>query len=301
MEYSPTVLVLGPGGFKGFVYLGSILRLRECGLLDKINHFVGVSIGAIISSLLVSGVTIEKIIVEGIGVDLISSFIDKDVKVGDVITHLGLIDHSLMREKLGKIFIECFRTIPTLDELFRLTNKKLTVVTSNISRREVQYINYENSPHLSVVDAVMMSSNIPLIFQCLEINGDFFADGAIGNPFPLDYVDDGHTQILGVIVKSIFNDKIDVHKLSGIVQYLFRSFNFSIEELERTKLKSLSSQCRTLILKSSSIDTMGVFLDKDRKLMMIVEGYFQTSSLLESWGRIVPSKSAEDLKKVFTP
>ena len=52
--WPPEVIVIGPGGCKGFLELGALLYLEKEGYLRSVKTYAGVSVGAVISLLIVS-------------------------------------------------------------------------------------------------------------------------------------------------------------------------------------------------------------------------------------------------------
>ena len=55
-------LVIGGGGMNGLIFVGALKYLEEINILKNIKYYHGVSIGAILVSLLNLGWTIEEII-----------------------------------------------------------------------------------------------------------------------------------------------------------------------------------------------------------------------------------------------
>jgi len=53
--WKPDIVILGPGGIKGFLELGVLYALQNNNLLENVHTYVGVSVGSIISLLLVCG------------------------------------------------------------------------------------------------------------------------------------------------------------------------------------------------------------------------------------------------------
>ena len=60
--WKPDIIVLGPGGSKGYIQLGALLRLELDNLLSNVVQYVGCSVGAIISLLMVVGYSANDII-----------------------------------------------------------------------------------------------------------------------------------------------------------------------------------------------------------------------------------------------
>ncbi len=71
--WQPTVVVIGPGGMKGLLELGFLARIQRSHVLDTVETYIGVSIGAIISILRIVGYTWKKIAEIGINFDLFRS------------------------------------------------------------------------------------------------------------------------------------------------------------------------------------------------------------------------------------
>jgi predicted acylesterase/phospholipase RssA len=66
----PHVIILGPGGVKGFLQLGLLYILTQNNFLDDVHTYIGVSIGSIISLLVVCNYSIDEIISHAIHTDL---------------------------------------------------------------------------------------------------------------------------------------------------------------------------------------------------------------------------------------
>ena len=63
-------LILGPGGVKGFLELGSLYCLERKGELNGIKTYIGVSIGSLISLLLTSNFKVLDIFLEFISIHI---------------------------------------------------------------------------------------------------------------------------------------------------------------------------------------------------------------------------------------
>ena len=79
-KWFPDVIVLGPGGMKGFLELGCLLPFQKLKILDNIKIMVGVSVGSIILLLYMLGYSVEDIIQEGLSVDVQKDFADFDLE-----------------------------------------------------------------------------------------------------------------------------------------------------------------------------------------------------------------------------
>lgn len=75
--------------------------------------------------------------------------------------------------------------------------KHLTVIASNLTRQQPQIFSAQTSPDLPIWHAVRASISIPLIFEPVKINNDYFVDGGLAWNYPIDLYDryekDSHT------------------------------------------------------------------------------------------------------------
>ncbi|CAH6420767.1 Patatin phospholipase [uncultured virus] len=202
-NWMPRVLVIGPGGFKGLKALGFLSPIEDSGLLQCTDTYCGVSAGAIISLLVVAGYQIREIVGEASTLNL---FKDLDnLTVQSIIDNKGLISNEPIRKRLTQLVLNKFGTIPTLWGLYMQTGKAYVAVTLNATDEECEIMGPFTHPHISCVDATMFSMNIPFVFYQLIYQGKTYVDGALGNPYPVDYFDDENTNILGIYMKTVNN------------------------------------------------------------------------------------------------
>ncbi len=78
----------------------------------------------------------------------------------------------------------------TFDQLFKISNLHLKLISSDISTREITIFSHENelTKNVKVIDGILASISIPLFFKCkkIEINGNIyqFVDGGMLSNFP---------------------------------------------------------------------------------------------------------------------
>lgn len=277
MEWMPEVLVLGPGGMKGFLELGALLVLEKEKILDNINRYIGVSVGAIIALHLLIGFKVDEIISIALDTSIFEDITNIDPK--SIKKNGGIISNHHIRDILISNIKKKLGFIPTMKQLYSVTQCNLVCVTMNIDKDEVEYISHETEPSLSCIDAVLMSMNIPLLFYKIKFRDSIYIDGAFGNPYPIDYYDDGKTNILGIYIKSKVPDNIksvDDSNIWYIYKILFSSMNQNREII----MKRSSDKCRHLELLSSTVDTSGITLDHKAKADMISCGYHDAYKFL---------------------
>jgi len=203
-------LVISGGGVKIIGALGAIKYLDENNNLNNINKYFGTSAGSILSLMLVLGFTSGEIIKFIETFDLSKIFI---VNTDELFTTFNVCSSSKL-EKVIKLFINfklgkpslsglvgiststewsssafChigtnFENI-TMEELYAITKKDLTVTTVCLEKRAPVYITHKNFPNIPVWKAVLASCSIPLIFKPVEWDGLHYVDGALVDNFPL--------------------------------------------------------------------------------------------------------------------
>jgi predicted patatin/cPLA2 family phospholipase len=178
-------LIISSGGNKGISLIGVLNELNNYYPIKKINYYTGCSIGALISLLINLGYSINElnnIIFE------INFGIFQDLKIINLLEKCGLDEGIKFKNFLIALIInKNFNQNITFKELYNLTNKKLTIVVTNITKGIPEYHNYISTPDLSVLLSLRMSINIPIIFSPIFYNDNYYVDGALLDPFPYFY------------------------------------------------------------------------------------------------------------------
>jgi len=291
--WKPEILVLGPGGIKGVLALGALVSLQSEGMLSEVTTYVGVSVGAIISLLLVVGYKVTEIISEAADANIfedISSVSWKDVK-----ENFGLVSSAPIKRKLTRSIMEKFGYIPNLEQLYHSTGLKLVCVTANLDKECPEYMSYETEPYISCVDAVMYSMNIPIIFYKLKYKGCVYVDGALANPYPVDEYDDGVANILGVYIESTRRTNEEPSD-STTTMYIHKLIQFTMSRLREQIIKTCSENCKHLCLRSHIVDSTGLMIDAYLKADMILDGYQRAQEFIEHVRLETINKECNEIK-----
>lgn len=273
-----TNLVLGPGGVKGFLIIGALKVLHKEGLLANIKRYIGVSVGSIISLLLVCGYNVDEILYEALNMpnllsdfDAVSSFKGITKITKESIQNGGLVSNSKIQDKLEELVTRKYGMVPTMKQLYDITGDEYVSVTLNISKDKTEYLSYTNSPNLQCTSAALMSINIPVVFQKLKYNGDLYVDGAFGNPYPINMFPE---LSIGLYIESTFED-ID----ENVYSYLFKIITCSMTQMSnRNRLDR--PDCFNIKLFTASKDTLGSALSQKDKMDMYHQGYMIADALV---------------------
>ena len=212
MDVYDTICLSG-GGIKGFSFIGALEYLHNKSYIDlnKINNWVGTSVGSIMSYLLTLGYTIQEII------DFILDFnfksLESDISIDSLLVSFGVnngIKFIILMSSFLKEKFNC-EDINFLDH-YKLTNKKLTIIGTNYSKGKEVAFNYETCPTMSVLTAIRISISVPIIFEPVLFNDDYYVDGGLTNNFPLNHCNPKTT--LGIYIKnSCCNNMNDILEL----------------------------------------------------------------------------------------
>lgn len=273
--WKPDVMVIGPGGVKGFAELGVLFELDQNDLLSNVKTYIGVSIGSLLSLLIISGYTIREIITLAADIDILRDH--TSFSVMETIENVGLISIDPIRNILKDLIVKKIGRVPSLQQLYIGTGIEFisTVYNSDLSRRE--FMSYLTEPDISAVDAVMLSMNIPFIFHRLYYNGCSYIDGAFGNPYPIDYLDDGKNNILGIYISNKNSTKIKsplpLHNNDNSkITYILTTLQAPMEEHRKTIIKYASKRCKHICIEVSVVDSIGITVSAQDKAKMVIDG-----------------------------
>jgi predicted acylesterase/phospholipase RssA len=206
-ENEITCICFSGGGIQGFSFIGVLKKLIECNKLnlDKINMYVGASIGSMLCFFFILEFSIKEL--EDFIINFNFSKLDSEINCINFLEKFGINDG----EKIKLLFIKCLELKLnvkdiTFIELFNKTKKKLLIVGTNLSKGVEELFSVDTTPNMSVITAIRISSSVPIIFTPITYNNSLYVDGALVNNFPINYCPKDKT--LGIYIKhcnEIFN------------------------------------------------------------------------------------------------
>lgn len=171
-------LVLSSGGARGFAHIGAIKVLENNGY--NITSVAGTSMGALVGGIYAAGKLQE---------------FEEWVSGLDVMEVLKLTDISLSKKGLvkGTRIIEKMKEIVPDQNIEDLPVPYSAIATDIIRGRERIF----NAG--SLFDAIRASISIPTFFQPFSMGGDYFVDGGLVNPIPINRVKRHDGDLLAVV------------------------------------------------------------------------------------------------------
>jgi predicted acylesterase/phospholipase RssA len=91
----------------------------------------------------------------------------------------------------------------TFQELYEYSKIKLNVYVTNLNKFSYECYNYETHADMKVLDAIYRSCSLPFIFQPECCENEWFVDGGLINPYPIQQALESHKveEILGFKIK----------------------------------------------------------------------------------------------------
>jgi NTE family protein len=163
----PLGLVLGAGGARGFAHIGALKVLRGAGL--PIDLLAGASMGGLVGAALAAGFAPETMEDECLQMPL------RHLLLRPRLRGPSLLDVSAIVAFLARLFGD--RRIEELAMPFAIVAINLRTLQADVIRRG------------PLVDAVMASIAIPLVFPPRRLGEDYFIDGGLFDPLPTSVVE----------------------------------------------------------------------------------------------------------------
>jgi NTE family protein len=203
-------LVLSGGGTRGFAHLGLIQALNDSGIFPDIIS--GTSAGALAGVLYADGYTPKEIL------HLMNSG-----------SRLDFMRPALPREGLLQIggIIKILKSALRAN-IFEELKIPLYVAATDLNNGKSEYFSKGN-----LLDPVIASASIPILFQPVMINDIYYVDGGVLDNLPLRPIENRCRFLIGSFVNPVGY----VEKCSGLINIAERTFMLSMskEIIEKAK------------------------------------------------------------------
>ena len=242
------LFVLSGGGCRGFAHLGAVKALQEDDIYPA--EISGTSSGAIAGAFLANGFSpdeIKDIFLEKLKLNILSRYQFK----------LGLISMKNIRIFLQKnLRYKKFEDLPIP---FYATATSFADGSQHIFN------------HGNLIDALIASSSIPVVFPPMLIHGMPFVDGGLSNNLPIEPFSDHKKDIVCIHVNPIKSFELEESVFNVIDRAIHLSF--------RDKVNRSSDGC-FLFIEPQELDGYGLFdIQNIREIFDI--GYGFTKKLLK--------------------
>ena len=223
-------LYLTPGGTHGYSILGAISVLEKVNLINNFKRIIGVSVGSLISLLLVLNYTTSEIFKVFISQNIEEIYFNSQFNNNNIIlnlmNNLGTNDGSGINR-----ILQLFLTARNLDinitfkELYDFNNIELVIIASNITNGELQYFSYKLTPDCNILLAIKASCAIPIIFNPIIYENNILIDGGFFDINKNKLIND---RTLTIRLLTERNINLDLHNIN-ILQYVKVLFDYMIK------------------------------------------------------------------------
>jgi NTE family protein len=228
-------IVFSGGGFKGWAYIGTIRALDELIDFKNIKSITGVSIGSVFGLFYTVRIPWDTIL------DFIMSLNFKeliDIDIDNILVNQSILNGANYLNIIKEIISVKIDPGITFKELYRHSGILFTVNALNVSTSNVEYFNHLLSPDVKVIDAIMASSSIPLIFPAYKINNSYYYDGGLCNNCPANYID----ELSSIAFSLSIDTKSDNNNIFNLIQSLMHITNSAYTKNTHIIYKILDSR-----------------------------------------------------------
>ncbi|MCJ7716809.1 MAG: patatin-like phospholipase family protein [Anaerolineales bacterium] len=223
--------------------------LNEAGIYPEVIS--GVSAGAIVGALYADGHTPDRIF------EIFSEEKSFFKYVKFIVPRKGMFKTAGLKENLSKNL-----NAKTFEEL----KLPLFVAATDISRGEIVYFNSGE-----IVDRVLASAAIPVLFEPVEIDGNLFVDGGVLDNFPVTPLAKDCMQLVGISLNPI----CAADHFNSLFKIAERTFHLSVSSNITPKI----ARC-DMVFEPEELGNYGL-LDASKGREMFDLGYRMAAKLLK--------------------
>lgn len=263
------ILILSGGGIRGIAHIGALKYLEEYKLLTNISVIAGTSVGTIIGFLLIIGYSpldIFKIICDINCMDLFSY---------DFFS-FNYDENNINNNKIYKLLIKLsihknIDTNITFYELYVLTKKKFITTATCINNAEIYYFDYINTPNMSVLYSIVMSSCIPILYKPIKYKEKYFIDGAFIDNYPINLFNNCLNNCIGIFLTENY---VSCDPIENIESYIFSIIKCMLSG--HTKRSICGYEKCSIVIDTDNISSTSFDISYEQKLNLFNIGYNTT-------------------------
>lgn len=205
-------LCIGPASMGIFAMMGTLKALEPT--MKDVREISGASAGSILALFIALGMSTDEIFEKCIEVD-IPKFVK--LSLSCFINKFGFVAMEPIRELLVNL---CDGKDPTFEEL----EMKIYVSAYCLNTARTEYFSKDTHPKMKVIDAVLMSIAIPMIFSAGNFEGRTYVDGGTAEKYPMTPFlgrKPHEVTVLTMKMERVYQDSIDTPR--QFVEALVRS------------------------------------------------------------------------------
>ena len=199
-------LVLSGGAYKGLYIIGAMKELLKEKYIniDEIENIYGTSVGALIGVIICLNLDYDMLIEYAVNFPFTKYFTFSVDSLLEFISKKGIIKMDFINGIYENLLKNCgFNKNITFQELYDYSKIKLNIYVTNLNKFSYECFNYETHGNMKVLEAVYRSCSLPFIFQPVCCDKEWYVDGGLINPYPIQQALEEHEleEILGFKIK----------------------------------------------------------------------------------------------------
>lgn len=270
-------IVLSGGAYKGIQMIGALKYLNQHNVYDikNIKTIYASSVGSVISLFLCLKVNWDDLIfylinrpwneIFNLTIDnIINAFSDNgcfDINVFNNV-YITFLKNKGFNENI------------TLKELYDYSKIELHIFSVNLNLFKTVDFSYKTHPNLKVIEAIYMSSSLPLIFKPLYYNNECYLDGGLLCFYPLDELletIETKDNVLGVRIRDQHITNYNEKEKDNLLTFLVKIINKTIKQHISNK-KKIENEVMIPCKISNSDDLKNLMCDPEHRSQCLIEG-----------------------------
>lgn len=301
-------LVLSGGAYKGIYGISILRELFESGFLinDELENIYAASIGTVIGVLIClknDFKDIEDYFVNRPWGKVKDKLLAKS-SLTDIYSKKGFLNKSIF-----ELFINSFIKINnlkkdiTLKELYEYSKITLHIHSVKLNEYKLVKINHMTHPELKVIDAIYMSSSIPIVFQPHFYEGSYYIDSGFLNSYPVNIcLDDNHNmdEIFGITYEPGDNKMVitEDDSVFSFVNCIFRNM-IDNNDVSKKYIDKLKYEIVVILDDINRHDAINMMVRKEKREESVSEGKTYAREFLEriQFEKNTTEQSVDDTKQ----
>ena len=258
-------LCLAGASSKGFCYVGALAHMDEEGLLDNIEEFGGVSIGALTAVCHTIGYSSSE---------MFDILLDKnvndfqDISIEHVLHQGSVMKGDKYKTWIWEVLSKKIDPMLTFNDIYEKFGVKLLMTTTCLEDGLV-ILSYNETPDMPIFYAVMATMALPFIFPPVRYNHKTYIDGGVLDNFP--------TRLMGDDVIGIWVRGRDIeHDRSNIINYIASLFQL----ISRRMRELHGDKGEIIMIDGGDFNFIDFNFGIDEKLTLYYRGYERVEDLV---------------------
>jgi predicted acylesterase/phospholipase RssA len=261
-------IIFSGGAFKGWAYIGTLRALNEYIDFNQIENVAGTSIGSLFGFFYVLQIPWEKLLEKIMNISHMELL---DVQIETIISKQCIIKGHKFKKYIQDLIKDYVDPEITFINFRKKSNIVFTATCLNINKGVVEYFNYENTPDVKIIDALIASCSVPLLFPIYQINNQYYCDGGLCNNFPTNLFDD---------LYSIGFDLFDENQLIGNQKVTLLDVLNCVINMANKNYKSDRMNCFNILDYTFDNQTYNLKQTKDDIFNIYMNGYANSKRVI---------------------